>query len=76
MSLAHVMMLSYELLNKDSDLVQEQAPFIILDCKPDIYIAKNGKESKHTRHISKTTNFVRNGEDCNTLEPRKGGKMN
>ena len=25
---------------------------------------KNGKDTKHTRHIAKIMNFVRNGEKC------------
>ena len=28
-------------------------------------MAKNGKDTKHTRHISRIMNFVRNGEKCN-----------
>ena len=27
-------------------------------------MTKNGKDTKHTRHISIITNFVRNGEKC------------
>ena len=28
-------------------------------------MAKNGKDTKHTRHIAKRSHFVRNGENCN-----------
>ena len=35
---------------------------IVLDGKPDTCIAKNGKDTKHTRHIKTIMNFVRNGE--------------
>ena len=28
-------------------------------------MAKNSKDSKHTRHIARRMNFVRNGEKCN-----------
>ena len=27
-------------------------------------MAKNGKDTKHTRHIARTMHFVRNGEKC------------
>ena len=27
-------------------------------------MAKNGKDTKHTRHIASRTNFVSNGEKC------------
>ena len=28
-------------------------------------MAKNGKDTKHTRHIARRMHFVRNGEKCN-----------
>ena len=28
-------------------------------------MAKNGKDTKHTRQIARRMNFVRNGEKCN-----------
>ena len=28
-------------------------------------MAKNYKDTKHTRHISRRMHFVRNGEECN-----------
>ena len=33
--------------------------------KPGICMAKNGKYTKHTRHISRRMHFVINGEECN-----------
>ena len=29
-----------------------------------MFMAKNGKDAKHTRHIARGINFVRNGENC------------
>ena len=65
MALAHFRMLIHELLNKDPDMVPEEAPLIVLDIKSAMCIAKNGKDTKHTRHIARRMNFVRNGEKCN-----------
>ena len=53
------------MLDKDTDLVSEQATPIILDIKSDIFMAKNGKDTKQTRHISRRIYFVRNGEEWN-----------
>ena len=53
-----------ELLNKDSDIVLEEDPFIVLDCKYAMCMAKNGKDTKHTRHIARRTHFLMNGEKC------------
>ena len=44
-------MLIHELLNKDPYIVSEEAPLIVLDSKYDMCMAKNGKDTKHTRHI-------------------------
>ena len=57
-------MLTHELLNKDPDIFPEEAPLIILNSKSAIYMAKNVKYTKHTRHIARRINFVRNGEKC------------
>ena len=35
---------------------------IVLDGKSAMCMAKNGKDTKHTRHIARRINFVRNGE--------------
>ena len=37
---------------------------IFLDRKSAMCMAKNGKDTKHTRHIARRMNFVRNGEKC------------
>ena len=54
----------HELLNKDPDIVPEEATLITLDSKSDVCIAKNGKDTKHTRHISRRVNFKKNGKKC------------
>ena len=64
MSLAHFKMLIHELLNKDPDIIPEEDPLIVLDINSDVYMARNGKDTKHTRHISRRMYFVRNGEKC------------
>ena len=51
MALANFRMLIHELLNKDPDIVPEEAPLIILDSKSAICMANNGKYTNHTRHI-------------------------
>ena len=45
-------------------MVPEEAPLIFLDSKSAICMANNGKDTKHTRHISRRMHFVRNGEKC------------
>ena len=62
MALAHFRMLIPELLNKDTDIVPEEGPLIVLDSKSAMCMAKNGKNTKHTRHISRIIYFVRDGE--------------
>ena len=46
-------------------MVPEQVPLIILDIKSAICIANIGKDTKHTRHISRIIHFVTNREECN-----------
>ena len=58
--IAHFRMLNNAFLNNDLDVVPEQAPLIILDSKSDVFMAKNGKHTKHTRHISIIIHFVIN----------------
>ena len=65
MSLSNFRMLIHELLNKCPDRVPEEAPLIVLDGKSSMCMAKNGKDTKHTRHISSRMHFIRNGEKCN-----------
>ena len=64
MSLAHFRMLIHELLNKDPDILPEEAPLIVLDSKYAMCMAKNGNGTKHTRHIARRINLVRNEEKC------------
>ena len=61
-ALAHFRMFIHELLNKDPDIFSEEAPLIVLDSKYAMCTAKNGKDTKHTRHIVRRMHFVRNGE--------------
>ena len=62
MALAHLRMLIHEFLNKDLDIVPEEAPLIVLDSKSAMCMANNVKDIKHTRHIARRMHFVRNGE--------------
>ena len=55
-------MLINELLNKDPDTVPEEAPIIILDSKYAVFMYKNGKDTKHTRHIDIRVHLLSNGE--------------
>ena len=64
MTLAHFRILVAELLNEDTDEVPKEAPLIILDSKSAQCMAKNCRDTKHTRHIVRRMNFVRNGEKC------------
>ena len=64
MDLENFRMLIYELLNKDPDIVPEEASLIVLDSKSAMWMAKNGKDTKHTRHIARGINSVRNEKKC------------
>ena len=57
-------MLVHELLNEGPDMVPKEAPFIFLDSKSAMCMAKNGKDIKHTRDSASRIHFVRNGEKC------------
>ena len=57
MALARFRMLIHEFLSKDPDIVPEEAPLIELDIKSDMCTAKNGEDTKHTRHISRRIHF-------------------
>ena len=63
MDLAYIMMLVNELLNKYPDIVPEETPIIILDNKSAMCIAKNGKDNKNKRHITRISHFVSNSEN-------------
>ena len=56
-------MLIREFLSMDPDVFKEEALLIILYSKSDVSMADNGKETKHTRHITGRVNFVINGEN-------------
>ena len=45
MPLAHFRMLINEFLNKDTDIITEQVPLIILDSKYYVCVARNGKDT-------------------------------
>ena len=64
MTLVHFIMLVAELLNEDPDEVPKEAPLILLDSKSAQCMAKNGRDTKHTRYIARRMHFVRNGEKC------------
>ena len=56
-------MVNNEFLNKDSYVVPEKAPLIILDSKSAVFMANNSKETKLTRHITRIMKLVRNSEE-------------
>ena len=62
MDLAHFILITHELLNNYPDIVPEKSTFIVLDSKSAMCMAKNGKDTKHTIHLSRRIHFVRNGE--------------
>ena len=64
MDLPYFRMLIHEWFNKDTDIVTQAEPLIILYIKSDFYIYKNGKDTKHTSNISRRVHFVRNGENA------------
>ena len=65
MDISHYRMLNNKLMNKDSDVVPEQADIIILDRKLCLCMANIVKYAKHIRHIARIMHFVRNGEKWN-----------
>ena len=64
MDFAHIRMLIHKILNKDPYIVREESPLIILDIRSAVCMDNNGKDSKHTRHIFRRVNFVRNCKNC------------
>ena len=64
MALAQSRVLIHEFLNKDPHIVPEEAPMIVLDGKLAMFMAKNGKDTKHKSQIPRRIHFVRNGEKC------------
>ena len=63
MDLAYLRILIHEFLNMDSNIVPEAEPPIILYSKSSVCMDKNSKYTKHTSHIARRVNFVRNGEN-------------
>ena len=51
-------------LNKDPYIFPEEAPLIILDIRSAVCMDKNGKDTKHIRHIARRLHSVSNGEKC------------
>ena len=51
MALENFRMLIHELLNKDPYIIPKESPLIVLDSKYTMCMAKNGKDTKHNRHI-------------------------
>ena len=45
-------------------MVPKEAPLIVLGSKSAMCMAKNGRDTKHTRHIARRIRFLRNGEKC------------
>ena len=62
MDLSPFILLTNELLNKDTYIFPEEENLIILDSKSSVWMNKNGKYDKHTRHIYRRVNFVINCE--------------
>ena len=60
-ALAHFRMLIHESLNKDPYIFPEESPLFVLDGKSAACMDKNGKDNKHTRHITRRIHFVSNG---------------
>ena len=50
-------------MNEDPDMVPKEAPLIVLDKKSAMCMAKNGRDTKHTRNIVRRMHFVRNREN-------------
>ena len=51
-------------MNKDPEVVTEQAPLIILYGKSDLCMSNNGKDTRHTRKFSNRMHFVKNSKEC------------
>ena len=62
MSLAYFRVLIHEFLNRDPDLVPEEAPLIILDSNSAVCMAKNDRDTEHIRNIPRRMHLVRNSE--------------
>ena len=65
MDLEYFRMLNIEFLDKDPDVVPEQAPLIILGRKSGICVDNHIKYNKRTINIDRRINLVRNGKEFN-----------
>ena len=63
MDLSHFRMLIHELLNKDPDIIHKETTLIVLDIKYAICMAKNGKDTNHTRKMARKVKILRNEEN-------------
>ena len=63
MSLAHFRILIHKLLNKDTDIVPEAEPLIILNKKSSVCMANNGTYTNYTRKIARVLHFSINVEN-------------
>ena len=63
MALAHFRVLIHEFLNKDSYIVPEESPPIILDSNYSVCMAKSVKDIKETRRITRRVHLLRNGKN-------------
>ena len=61
MALANFRILIHELLNKVIEIVPQESPLIILDGNSAVCVNNDGKDTKHTRNISRRVNYVGNG---------------
>ena len=62
MALANFRLLIHKLLLQYPNIVQEEAPIIILDRKSGVSMDNNDNNTKHTRHINRRVTSVRNDE--------------
>ena len=67
MDLAHFRILIHELLNKDPDIVPDEAPLIILDSNYTVCMANKSKDTKHTRHSSRRVHFHSNSKNSKCI---------
>ena len=62
MDLKHFRMLIHEFLNNDPDNVPEEGTLTILDIKSTVCIAKNGKDTNNTSHMTIRVRLMRNSK--------------
>ena len=65
MALAQFRIINNELINKDPSVYPEQALLVLLDIKSSVCMTNNGKDTKHTREISRRMHLVRTVKDFN-----------